>query len=118
MGRVRFKRFYTDLVEHFLRMTVRHKNVVGTVPKQWHDFTNKWIESLSDEDKNFILFVFDRRFFNSYEGVSCSDIHSSYDVKLNKLANLEKDFAIKASLFSDDTAEINAEWLSFWTQNN
>jgi len=112
MGRIRFRRFYTDIVEHYLRMAVRHRFVNGTVPQEWHKFTTEWIERLSDEDKEFIRFVFDKSNFNSFEGVSRyhrgieAEGNANYELKLDKLMKLEKQFAIEAGFYTQ-TLEAN-----------
>lgn len=107
MGRIRFRRFYTDIVEHYLRMAVRHRFVNGSVPQEWHKFTTEWIERLSEEDKDFIRFVFDRSNFNSFEGVARYhriDINpvcnGTYEARLDNLMKLEKQFAIEAGFYT------------------
>lgn len=109
MGRIRFKRFYTDIVEHYLRMAVRHHFVKGSVPQEWHSITTKWIEGLSEEDREFIRFVFDRKHYNSFEGCSCFQNGEVYDFKLNKLALLEKQFAIDTGLYFEPEDENRSE---------
>lgn len=62
MGQIKFKTFYTDLVEHYLRMAVRYRTVSKSSSQKWFDITKNWIKTLSDEDKKLIMFVFDKKF--------------------------------------------------------
>ncbi|MCH4153355.1 MAG: hypothetical protein LKF32_01730 [Mageeibacillus sp.] len=98
MGQIKFMQFYTRLVEHFLRMTVRNSSVTGEVPQYWHSFTTHWIENLSDEDKKFICFVFDKQYDDSRDGIGCYPSEDAYPVKRERLYRLERDFAIAGGL--------------------
>lgn len=112
MARIRFRRFYTDIVEHYLRMAVRHDFVTGSVPQKWHKFTTEWIDKLSDEDKDFIRFVFNKSNFNSFEGVSRYHrigvepvCNATYETRLELLVNLEKQFAVDAGFYTQNLEE-------------
>lgn len=48
---MRFREHYTELVEHYFRMAVRHKEVKQSSDFDWFLFTSFWIDSLSDKDK-------------------------------------------------------------------
>lgn len=41
MGQIKFKTFYTDLVEHYLRMAVRYRTVSKSSSQKWFDITKK-----------------------------------------------------------------------------
>lgn len=71
MGRIKLRWFYTDLVEHYFRMAVRYKTVSKASSQHWFDLTTDWINELSDEDKQFIRFVFDKQFYSTSEGLYC-----------------------------------------------
>lgn len=46
MGYIKFKTFYTELVEHFLRLAVRHSQLTKANPssvRDWHVFTKYWL---------------------------------------------------------------------------
>lgn len=100
MAQIKTRWFYTELVEHYLRMAVRYKVVSKSSSQQWFDTTKKWIESLSDEDKQFIEFVFNKQFFTTSEGLYCFQEDRDMLTKRRRLGNLEKDFAIKTGLIS------------------
>ena len=51
---MRFREHYTELVEHFFRMAVRHIEVTKKTPLDWFKFTWNWIDKQSEEDKKFI----------------------------------------------------------------
>lgn len=101
MGRIKSRWFYTDLVEHYFRMVVRYKTVSKTSSQHWFDITTDWINELSDEDKQFIRFVFDKQFYSTSEGLYCYQSKDDMYVKRIRLAELEKDFALKSGLIDD-----------------
>lgn len=101
MGQIRFKWYYTDFVEHCLRKAVRYDYPSEDMPKDWFSFAKTWIDFLSDEDKKFILFVFDKQFFNATEGLYCFDEETDLYSKRERLAILEKQFAIAGGLFNE-----------------
>lgn len=101
MGQIKFRQCYTELVEHYLRMAVRHKSVSSETPKDWHSFTEYWIDRLSDEDKKFIQFVFDYQFYNTTEGLYCFQSDENMYAKRKRLAMLEKQFAIDGGLYEE-----------------
>jgi len=103
MGRIRFKQYYTEVVEHFLRLSVRYTKVSRNTPLDWFTFTNTWIEMQSEEDKEFIRFVFDRRYFSTLEGLACFESDTELSFKRERLALLEKQYAIDAGLISGET---------------
>lgn len=102
MGRIRFKHYYTEVVEHFFRMSVRYKKVSESTPQDWFIFTNTWIDMQSDEDKKFIRFVFDYRFRTTLEGLACFESELDLYLKRERLALLEKQYAIDAGLISEE----------------
>lgn len=100
MGTIRFKYFWTDLVETWLRAVVR--NWYGFLPNEWYSFTKYWIDTLPEEDRKFIQFVFSEEYYYSSDGVACypSDKKTHF-AKREWLHNLEKKFAIDAGLITD-----------------
>lgn len=101
MGRIKFRWFYTDVVEHYFRMAVRYETVSKSSSQHWFDITKDWIEKLSDEDKCFIRFVFDKQFYSTSEGLYCYQCADNMYVKRIRLAELEKKFAIKCGLIDE-----------------
>lgn len=105
MARLYFRQFYTTTVEHYLRAVVRkYKN---SIPQEWHKFTTYWIERLSDEDKEFIQFVFHADYYNSYAGVSCYP-GNDFLLKHRRLYDLERQYAVDAG-FLNDSANTSEE---------
>ena len=124
MGRIAFKRFYTELVEHYLRMGVRYERVQGDTTKEWFRFTKSWLDSQTEEDKDFLTFIFGRDYHNPVEGmycyrrteeeraqraeqwrtkpVYCKTLMSEYK---HKLYELERRFAIDSELISEELNE-------------
>lgn len=107
MGRIKTRWFYTELVEHYLRMAVRYKTVSNASSQHWFDITKDWIDRLSDEDKQFIRFVFDKRFYRTIEGLCCFDNNRDLYFKRVWLAELEKKFALEAGFISEYDTEDN-----------
>lgn len=103
MGQIYFRQFYTPLVEHCLRVVIAEKKPFG-LRQDWIDFATKWVENLSDSDRNFVTFVFSKEYFNSYEGLSCYEPYESYLLKHRRLFELERDFAVKGGLISEEEA--------------
>lgn len=108
MGQIKFRWFYTDLVEHYFRMAVRYKTVSKASSQHWFDLTTDWINKLSDEDKQFIRFVFDKQFYSTSEGLYCYQSKDDMYVKRIRLAELEKDFALKCGLIDEYNTGENA----------
>lgn len=108
MGQIKFRWFYTDLVEHYFRMAVRYKTVSKASSQHWFDITVDWINELSDEDKQFIRFVFDKQFYSTSEGLYCYQSKDDMYVKRIRLAELEKDFALKCGLIAEYNTDENA----------
>ena len=106
MGQIKTRWFYTELVEHYLRMAVRYETVSKASSQHWFDITKDWIANLSDKDKQFIRFVFDEKFYNTTEGLACFEPSEDYDVKRKRLYDIERRFAIDGGLI-DDT-----DWLT------
>lgn len=50
MGRIKLRWFYTELVEHYLRMAVRYKTVSKASSQHWFTITRDWIAGLSEKD--------------------------------------------------------------------
>lgn len=107
MGRIKLRWFYTELVEHYLRMVVRYKTVSKASSQHWFNITNDWINQLSDEDKQFIRFVFDKQFFNTSEGLYCYQCKDDMYAKRIRLAELEKKFAIKCGIIDEQETDEN-----------
>ena len=105
MGRIKLRWFYTELVEHYLRMAVRYKTVSKSSSQYWCDKTQNWISQLSEKDNEFIRFVFDKQFFNTSEGLYCYQCADDMYTKRIRLAELEKNFAIKCGLISEYVTE-------------
>lgn len=99
MGQIKFKMFYTELVEAYLRAVVRNWKKYLTT--EWWEFTTNWIENLSEEDRDFIKFVFSEEYYYSSDGVACYPSDKLYFVKRRWLFSLEKKFAIDAGLITD-----------------
>lgn len=95
------RKFYTEVVEHFLRMGVRCDSVEGEVQRKWHKFTTYWIDILSDEDKKFIKFVFSYIFRNTDSGLNDFPSSESLTAKRKRLDRLEMKFAIDAELIPE-----------------
>lgn len=54
MEQIKSKPFYSELVEHYFRMSVRYPTAPPGMEDEklyWYDFTTFWIEGLSKEDK-------------------------------------------------------------------
>ena len=108
MGRIKLRWFYTDLIEHYFRMAVRYKTVSKASSQLWFDITKDWIANLSDKDKEFIRFVFDKQFFSTAEGLYCYQCKDDMFLKRVRLAELEKDFALKSGLIDNYNTGENA----------
>ena len=104
MGQIKTRWFYTELVEHYLRMAVRYEVVSKASSQRWFDITKDWIANLSDKDKEFIRFVFDKQFFSTAEGLYCYQCKDNMFLKRVRLAELEKDFG----LIGEDSTGDNA----------
>ena len=105
MGLIETRWFYTELVEHYLRMAVRYETVSKS-SQYWFDITKDWIANLSDKDKEFIRFVFDKQFLSTAEGLRCYQCNDGMRVKRIRLTELEKDFASECGLIvKDDTGD-------------
>ena len=108
MGRIKTRFFYTDLVEHYFRILARYETVSKASSQLWFDITKDWIANLSDKDKEFIRFVFDKQFFSTAEGLYCYQCKDDMFLKRVRLAELEKDFALKCGLIGEDSTGDNA----------
>lgn len=98
MTQIRTKWYYTDLVEHFLRMAVRYNVVSNPRSQQWIDDTKQWLKTLPGEDKAFIQYVFDKQFFKTSNGLYAVNPSESMLSKRRRLEELERDFAIKTGI--------------------
>lgn len=108
MGQIKFKWFYTELVEAFMRAVVRNRKKYLTT--EWWEFTVNWIENLSEEDRDFIQFVFSEEYYYSSDGVACySSDKKTYFSKREWLFSIEKKFAIDAGLIADQTESENSK---------
>lgn len=101
MSFLKFKTYYTALVEHYFRMAVRYKTVTNISTQNWHIFTNRWIDLQSKEDKKFILFVFDYQFRNTLDGLRCFEPTETLYAKRERLAKLEKQFATDSGVYDE-----------------
>lgn len=90
---MQFREYYTELVEHFFRMAVRHSRIKGKNPSNWFEFTQAWIDLQSEEDRKFIRFVFDYHFFHTNDGLYNYKSNADMTEKRQRLAVLEKRFA-------------------------
>lgn len=100
MPQIKFKYYWTDLVEAWLRAVVR--DWFGFLPNEWYSFTKYWIDTLPDEDREFIKFVFGEEFYYSSDGTACYPSETkSHFAKREWLHNLEKKFAIDAGLIME-----------------
>lgn len=99
MGRIYFRQYYTQFVEYCLRTATNRQR--KDLPGAWYSLATDWLDnSLSEEDREFIRFVFDKKFFNSSEGLACYDPGENYEVKRRRLFRLEKKFAIAGGLIA------------------
>lgn len=100
MPQIKFKYYWTDLVETWLRAVVR--GWFNFLPSEWYGFTKYWIETLPEEDRVFIQFVFSEEYYYTSDGVACypSDTKNHF-AKREWLHTLEKKFAIDAGLILD-----------------
>ena len=92
------RKHYADLVEHYFRMAVRHKEVKQTTDFDWFLFTSFWIDGLSEEDKHFIQSVFAREYFTTKDGLYHYRNGKTVSEKGSRLAAIEKRFAIDSGL--------------------
>lgn len=88
-----YREHYTELVEHFFRMAVRYSSVDEQTPSDWFEFTQMWIDMQSEEDKAFIRFVFDYRFFKTSDGLYHFKSNAFMSEKRQRLMALERQFA-------------------------
>ncbi len=105
MGDIRFKWYFTAVVEHFMRLAVRYREATSPTSQHWLSFAQNWIERQSAEDMDFIRFVFAYQFRNTEDGLRqfvCKE-PMPFLVKREWLARLEKQFAIDAGLYEEDT---------------
>lgn len=93
-----FREHYTELVEHFFRMAVRHIEVTKKTPLDWFKFTWNWIDRQSEEDKKFIQFVFAYQFRDTNTGLYGFKCADAMPEKRIRLAALEKQFAMDSGL--------------------
>lgn len=105
MAQIRFIWYYTQLVEHYLRMAVRYEKVSKDTPQDWFHFTKAWIEMQSKDDKELICFVFGKQFFNTIEGLYCYERETPMYKKRERLAVLERQFAIDGGLIGDESEQ-------------
>lgn len=103
MGQIKFIWYYTQLVEHYLRMAVRYDRVDKNTPKDWFNFSKAWIDMQSESDKKLIRFVFGKQFFNTIEGLYCFDSDTPMFAKRERLAAIERQFAIDGGLIADES---------------
>lgn len=102
MSRIYFRQFYTFTVEYYLRAVIRKYS--KDVPKKWHEFTTNWINRLSDEDREFIEFVFSRMSPTTNYGLADFPSSESFEEKQTRLYKLEQKFAVDAELISEPQA--------------
>ena len=95
---MRFREHYTELVEHFFRMAVRHIEVTEKPPLDWFKFTRNWIDRQSEEDKKFIQFVFAYQFRDTNTGLYGFRCADAMPEKRIRLAGPEKQFAMDSGL--------------------
>lgn len=102
MSRIYFRQFYTFTVEYYLRAVIRKYS--KDVPKKWYKFTTYWINRLSDEDREFIEFVFSRMSPTTNYGLADFPSSESFEEKQTRLYKLEQKFAVDAELISEPQA--------------
>lgn len=95
------KRFYTELVEHYFRLGVRHtEEELSGVSRKWHYTFYQWLSTRSKEDREFITTVFAK---GNSSNVAVA-IKKAPDIKgmakLDYLNMLECDFALYGELLS------------------
>ena len=108
MGQIKTRWFYTELVEHYLRMAVRYEVVSKASSQRWFDITKDWIANLSDKDKKLNNLKLLRKFYNTAEGLYCYQSVDDMYAKRIRLGELEKDFALKCGLIGEDSTGDNA----------
>lgn len=94
-------RYYTNLVEHFLRMGVRY-DTINKGSQNWFRFAKDWLNMQSESDRGFIRFVFDCKFFQTIEGLNCYEADTPLLAKRERLAALERQFAIDGGLINEN----------------
>lgn len=72
--------------------------------KKWYKFTTYWINRLSDEDREFIEFVFSRMSPTTNYGLADFPSSESFEEKQTRLYKLEQKFAVDAELISEPQA--------------
>lgn len=109
MGRIYFRRYYTQFVEHCFHIVVRKRNN-SDLSANWKTITTHWLDNnLSQEDKEFIFNVFDEKYYNVTEGLVCCYPEEDYEVKRRRLFYLERQFAIDNGIITphEDTCEVS-----------
>lgn len=114
MGRISFRRFYTETVEHFFRMAIRNDSVKGDTPLDWFLFTKSWLGTQEESDREFLEFIFRKDFRTPMEGIYCY-LHEKDDLNRlwlhdyqieeakKRLTELERAFAIAGELITEET---------------
>lgn len=104
MGRIYFKQYYTNFVEYCFRAHFYERK---RLPEEWKEFTDEWFEEQTDEDIEFMSFVFDKRFNTTMAGcenygvLSAQDRYGTiFDENARRLFQLEQDFAVRGGLTS------------------
>ncbi|MFV0351837.1 MAG: hypothetical protein ACK5JF_05950 [Oscillospiraceae bacterium] len=105
MSGIQFKWYFTAVVEHFMRLAVRYREATSPTSQRWLSFTQNWIEGQSAEDGDFIRFVFAYRFRSTIDGLNAFVCEEPVPLqaKRERLARLEKQFALDAGLCGEDT---------------
>lgn len=92
------KVYYTEFVEHHLRMAIRYTEVMPK-DKQWHKITTDWLLSLPLCDRNFLATIFDRRHIKTIDGIkSIAGTVQNITATERRLRELEENFARTAAL--------------------
>lgn len=89
---------YTDVVEHFFRMAVRHETVYLGTSFDWFGFTKDWISKLPGEQREIIEYVFSDMYLRTMDGLyACKRNVPMYE-KRAILAEIERQFALDSGL--------------------
>ncbi|MBE5884399.1 MAG: hypothetical protein E7291_08310 [Lachnospiraceae bacterium] len=98
------KTFYTEVVEHFFRMAVRHENVSVDTPAARFRFTKRWINNLTEDKRVFIEFVFGDGNLSTMDALYAyrgNTLMPMYQKRV-LLSELERQYAIDSKLISSE----------------
>lgn len=102
MSHIFLKYYYMDFVAYCLRS---HYTDRDYLPEKWVTFTDDFFKNLSDNDRAFLDFVFDKRYKDEWDGCSWYNTQSQLRIdspglaqNKTRLMNIERDFAEQGGL--------------------